>query len=87
MYNKVCSKNTKGNSLENTLKKSIEIQMIKRKFLECFHFISITCLHLFVGLVYQGKDIVFRFIIEYSSVRDFGPEVIGLFLYENFGKI
>jgi hypothetical protein len=28
---------------------------------------------LFVGLVYQGKDIVFRFIIEYSSLRDFGP--------------
>jgi hypothetical protein len=28
---------------------------------------------LFVGLVYQGKDIAFRFIIEYSSLRDFGP--------------
>jgi hypothetical protein len=27
----------------------------------------------FVGLGYQGKDIVFRFIIEYSSLRDFGP--------------
>jgi hypothetical protein len=27
-----------------------------------------------------GKDIVFRFIIEYSSLRDFGPSVIGLFL-------
>jgi hypothetical protein len=28
----------------------------------------------FVGLVaYQGKDIVFRFIIEYSSLRDLGP--------------
>jgi hypothetical protein len=27
----------------------------------------------FVGLAYQGKDIVFRFIIEYSSIRDFGP--------------
>jgi hypothetical protein len=22
---------------------------------------------------YQGKDIVFNFIIEYSSLRDFGP--------------
>jgi hypothetical protein len=37
---------------------------------------------------YQGKDIVFRFIIEYySSFRDFGPEVIiiiGLFLDEDF---
>jgi hypothetical protein len=27
----------------------------------------------FVGLAYQGKDIVFRFIIEYGSLRDFGP--------------
>jgi len=27
----------------------------------------------FIGLAYQGKDIVFRFIIEYSSLRDFGP--------------
>ncbi len=27
-----------------------------------------------VGLAYQGKDIVvFRFIIEYSSLRHFGP--------------
>jgi hypothetical protein len=40
----------------------------------------------FVGLAYQGKkDIVFRFIVEYSSLRDFGPQVImGLFLYEDF---
>ncbi len=27
----------------------------------------------FVGVAYQGKDIVFRFILEYSSLRDFGP--------------
>jgi hypothetical protein len=27
----------------------------------------------FVGLAYQGKDIVFRFIIEYGSLKDFGP--------------
>jgi len=26
----------------------------------------------YIGLDYQGKDIVFRFIIEYSSLRDFG---------------
>jgi hypothetical protein len=26
-----------------------------------------------VGLAYRGKDIVFGFIIEYSSLRDFGP--------------
>ncbi len=38
----------------------------------------------FVGLAYQDKDIVFRFIIEYTSLRDFGPQVVGLFLYEDF---
>jgi len=26
-----------------------------------------------VGCAYQGKGIVFKFIIEYSSLRDFGP--------------
>jgi len=26
----------------------------------------------FVCLAYQGKDIVFRFIIEYNSLGDFG---------------
>jgi hypothetical protein len=31
------------------------------------------CLLQFVGLADQGKDIVFRFIIKYSSLRDFGP--------------
>jgi hypothetical protein len=36
----------------------------------------------FVGLAYQGKDIVFRFIIEYSSLRAFGPLIIDLFFYE-----
>jgi hypothetical protein len=35
----------------------------------------------------KPEDIVFRFIIEYSSLRDFGPQVIGLFLYEHFRKM
>jgi hypothetical protein len=26
-----------------------------------------------IGLAYQGKDIVFKFLIEYTSLRDFGP--------------
>jgi hypothetical protein len=30
---------------------------------------------------------VFRFIIEYSSLMDFDPYVIGLFLYEDFWKM
>jgi hypothetical protein len=42
------------------------------------------------GVAYQGKYIVFRFIIEYGSLRDFGPSVmiIGLFLflYEDFER-
>ncbi len=43
---------------------------------------------LFVGLAfYEGKDIVFRFIIEYSSIRDFGTYVIDLILYEDFWKM
>ncbi len=28
----------------------------------------------FIGLSLVGKDIVFRFIIEYSSLREFGPQ-------------
>ncbi len=43
----------------------------------------------FIGLAYQEKDIVFRFIIEYSSLMDFWPLgkiIIGLFLYEGFLK-
>jgi hypothetical protein len=27
----------------------------------------------FIGLAYQGKDIVFPFIAGYTSLRDFGP--------------
>jgi hypothetical protein len=38
---------------------------------------------MFVGLAFPGKDIVFRFIMQYNSLRDFGPQIIiGLFLYE-----
>jgi len=41
----------------------------------------------FLALPTKGKDIiVFRFIIEYHSLRNFGPQVIiiGLFLYADF---
>jgi len=38
----------------------------------------------FFGITYQGEDIVFRFIIEYNSLMDFGPHVVGLFLCEVF---
>jgi len=46
-----------------------------------------SCSFDFVGLAYQGKEIVFRFIIEYSSLRDYGPYVVGLFLYDDFWKM
>ncbi len=41
----------------------------------------------FFGIFYQGDDIVFRFIIENSSLTNFGPPVIGLFLCEDFWKM
>jgi hypothetical protein len=41
----------------------------------------------FVGRAYQGKDIVFRFIIEYSGLMDFGPYGVGPFLFEDFQKM
>jgi hypothetical protein len=37
--------------------------------------------------IYQGKDIVFRFIIEYSSLRDFGPLVIIIGLFFIWGLL
>jgi hypothetical protein len=37
---------------------------------------------LFVGFAYHGKDIVFRFIIKYSSLMDFAP-LVGLI--QHFG--
>jgi hypothetical protein len=40
-----------------------------------FQTCSWTLLVNFVGLALVGKDIVFKFIIEYSSLKDFGPEV------------
>ncbi len=30
---------------------------------------------IFIGFAYQDNDIVFRFIIQYSSLMDFGPQV------------
>jgi hypothetical protein len=52
-------------------------------FVECFEGVGII-VH-WPCFARQGY-IVFRFVIEYSSLRDFGPSVviIGLFLYEDF---
>jgi hypothetical protein len=35
-------------------------------------------------LALPTKDFVFRFIIEYNNLKDFGPYVVGLFLYKEF---
>jgi hypothetical protein len=49
------------------LKEEIAMHILDRHYTKGSTTIS------FIGLAYQGKDIVFRFIIEYSSFRDFGP--------------
>ncbi len=41
----------------------------------------------FFGIAHQGKDIVFIFIIKYSSLTNFGPHVVSLFLYKDFWKM
>jgi hypothetical protein len=41
-----------------------------------------TSAYQFVGLAYLGKDIVFRFIIEYSSLMDFGPVYFYMRIFE-----
>jgi hypothetical protein len=44
------------------------------------HYITFSPIQ-FVGLANQGKDIVFRFIIDYSSLRDFGPRSRSSFVW------
>jgi hypothetical protein len=50
-----------------------------------FHFVK-NCQFWFLALPTEArlKDILFGFIIECSSLSGFGPEVVGLFLYEDF---
>ncbi len=47
--------------------------------LENIHFVYFC-----FDIAYQGKDIVFRFIIDNVSLMDLDPRVVGLFLYEDF---
>ncbi len=48
------------------------------KYFTLSKWFSRYCPHPFVGLAYQGKDIVFRFVIEYSSsLRDFYRPQLG----------
>jgi hypothetical protein len=40
----------------------------------------------FVYFAYQGKEIVFRFIIEYNSLMDLGPHVVVYFYMRIFER-
>ncbi len=51
-------------------------QLFKQMF-STHQFQALHISFLFVGLAYQGKDIVFKFIIKYSSLMDFAP-LVGL---------
>jgi len=42
--------------------------MKEPNFIEVF---LLLLVEMIFGLAYQGKDVVFRFVIEYSSLRDF----------------
>ncbi len=71
----------------NNEKKLIKIhlkQHFKMQTLEGIRFVYFCFGFHFFGIFYQGDDIVFRFIIENSSLTNFGPPVIGLFLCEDF---
>ncbi len=57
------------------------------KTLQGIHFIDFCFGFPFFGIAYQCKDIVFIFIIEYSSLTNFGPHVVSLFLYKDFKKM
>ncbi len=72
-----------------TLEDQCYANAIMALLMKCLGFTVLSSAYFqqFVGVAYQGKDIVFRLIIDYSSLRDFGPYVIGLFLYEYFLKM
>jgi hypothetical protein len=58
-------------SLKNRKEPSCILKWAKIRIYVCV--CGDTKMSFFVGLAYQGKNIVFRFIIEYSSLMDFGP--------------
>jgi hypothetical protein len=47
--------------------------LVKGMQLQVWFEIKVPIKKMFIGLAYQGKDIVFRFTIEYNSFKDFGP--------------
>jgi len=53
--------------------KSNSLFQLFKQFFSTHQFQALHISFHFAGLVYQGKDIVFKFIIEYSSLMDFAP--------------
>jgi hypothetical protein len=51
------------------------------------HFVYFSFGFHFFGIAYQGEDIVFKFIIKYNSLTNFGTHVVGLFLCKDFWKM
>ncbi len=61
------------NKLFYIVQSKLHTSKLKGNFISLFIYLFIYLTNLFIGLAYQGeKDIVFRFIIEYSRLRDFG---------------
>jgi len=58
-----------------TLKTNSLSQLFKQ-FFSTHQFQALQISFHFVGLVYQGKDIVFRFIIKYSTLMDFAHQLV-----------
>jgi hypothetical protein len=50
-----------------------EVKDVKRLLVTYLCLLQWMSSSIFFCLAYQGKDIVFSFIIECSSLRDFGP--------------
>jgi hypothetical protein len=70
-----CNKHLPGDSFADALFTLLILLYRKADFLDVFRSLEFkipltSCPFHITGL--QGKDIVFRFIIEYSSLRDFG---------------
>jgi hypothetical protein len=65
-------------------KNSFKSTFFKANFIKHLLYILLFWFSNFFGIAYQGEDIVFRFIIECNSLMNFGPQVVGLFLCEDF---
>jgi hypothetical protein len=53
-------------------------------FIGSFHLWFLNYINWFFGLAYQGKDIVFRFVTKYNSLRDFDKLASQIWWYPFF---